>query len=248
MGGESALFEDVLQLVSRLLEEADDGRSPQQLLCLGVAKSLDAPAAAYVRLERDTQVCTLTCWPHSVDVLRLKTAIRRMPAALSVLFARIVQERRPSCVSADADAKTWPGSAADVALREILGCRDVAQIPLRVSATQLRMLALAREETFSPGEMDFLRVAQRPLVAIDRMLNAADSHEPELPSRLTLTQRELEVLQLLADGLLAQTIAARLSVSTRTVHKHLGSVYRKLDAHDRLLAVRRARAIGLLPS
>lgn len=246
MGGESALFEDVLQLVSRLLEEADDGRSPQQLLCLGVAKSLDAPAAAYVRLERDTQICTLTCWPHSVDVLRLKTAIRRMPVALSFLFARIVRERRPSCVSADADAKTWPGSAADVALREILGCRDVAQIPLQVSATQLRMLALARDETFSQGEMDFLRVAQRPLVAIDRILNAAD--EPELPSRLTLTQRELEVLQLLADGLLAQTIATRLSVSTRTVHKHLGSVYRKLDAHDRLLAVRRARAIGLLSS
>jgi DNA-binding NarL/FixJ family response regulator len=35
-------------------------------------------------------------------------------------------------------------------------------------------------------------------------------------------------------------------VSERTVHKHLGNVYMKLDAHDRLLAVRRAESLGLL--
>ena len=38
----------------------------------------------------------------------------------------------------------------------------------------------------------------------------------------------------------------RLEVSPRTVHKHLGSAYEKLGAHDRLAAVRRAEALGLL--
>ncbi|NGO48994.1 helix-turn-helix transcriptional regulator [Streptomyces sp. YC419] len=52
---------------------------------------------------------------------------------------------------------------------------------------------------------------------------------------------------MLSEGLLAQSIASRLSVSPRTVHKHLGSLYRKLNAHDRLVAVNRAQAIGLLP-
>ena len=37
-------------------------------------------------------------------------------------------------------------------------------------------------------------------------------------------------------------------VSERTVHKHLGSVYRKLDAHDRLLAVQRGQLLGLIPA
>jgi DNA-binding NarL/FixJ family response regulator len=53
---------------------------------------------------------------------------------------------------------------------------------------------------------------------------------------------------MLGEGLLARSIAQRLDVSERTVHKHLGSVYRKLDAHDRLLAVRRAESLGLLPT
>jgi DNA-binding NarL/FixJ family response regulator len=46
---------------------------------------------------------------------------------------------------------------------------------------------------------------------------------------------------------MARSMAQRLEVSERTVHKHLGNLYRKLDAHDRLLAVRRAEVLGLLP-
>ena len=63
---------------------------------------------------------------------------------------------------------------------------------------------------------------------------------------LNLTAREVEVLQLLAEGLLARTIAARLGLSPRTVHKHLSNVYTKLGVHDRLVAVSIARAQGLI--
>ena len=60
--------------------------------------------------------------------------------------------------------------------------------------------------------------------------------------------RETPVLELLAKGLLATSIAARLDLSPRTVHKHLGNIYRKLGVHDRLVAVGIARAAGLLPA
>ena len=63
-----------------------------------------------------------------------------------------------------------------------------------------------------------------------------------------MTTRELEVLLLLSEGHLARSIAVRLDVSTRTVHKHLGSVYRKLGVHDRLVAVRTAQQVGLIPA
>ena len=39
---------------------------------------------------------------------------------------------------------------------------------------------------------------------------------------------------MLGEGLMARSMAQRLEVSERTVHKHLGNLYRKLDAHDRL--------------
>ncbi|QLQ17350.1 MAG: response regulator transcription factor [Micropruina sp.] len=61
-----------------------------------------------------------------------------------------------------------------------------------------------------------------------------------------MTERELEVLRLLAEGLLATSIASRLSLSPRTVHKHLGNIYRKLGVHDRLVAVSLARLHGML--
>ena len=61
-----------------------------------------------------------------------------------------------------------------------------------------------------------------------------------------MTERELQVLGLLAEGLLATSIASRLRLSPRTVHKHLGNIYRKLGVHDRLVAVSLARLQGLV--
>ena len=55
-----------------------------------------------------------------------------------------------------------------------------------------------------------------------------------------------ETLALLAEGLLATSIASRLRLSPRTVHKHLGNIYRKLGVHDRLVAVSLARLHGLV--
>jgi LuxR family maltose regulon positive regulatory protein len=61
-----------------------------------------------------------------------------------------------------------------------------------------------------------------------------------------LTDRELEVLQLIAAGLTNQEIAARLTVSVNTVKTHARNLYGKLDATNRTQAVARARELGLL--
>jgi LuxR family maltose regulon positive regulatory protein len=63
-----------------------------------------------------------------------------------------------------------------------------------------------------------------------------------------LSERELEVLQLLAEGLTNQEIGSRLFLSLNTVKVHTRNIYGKLDAHSRSQAVARARALGVLPS
>ncbi|HEY1297973.1 MAG TPA: helix-turn-helix transcriptional regulator [Chloroflexota bacterium] len=62
----------------------------------------------------------------------------------------------------------------------------------------------------------------------------------------SLTEREMEVLSLVAAGLANQQIAQSLVVVVDTVKKHVSHVMRKLNADNRTQAVVRARALGLL--
>jgi LuxR family maltose regulon positive regulatory protein len=62
-----------------------------------------------------------------------------------------------------------------------------------------------------------------------------------------LTNRELEVLDLLVQRLRTKEIAAKLFISPETIKKHLNNAYRKLNVSSRLQAVERARTLGILP-
>ncbi len=64
---------------------------------------------------------------------------------------------------------------------------------------------------------------------------------------LGVTDREYEVLALLAEGLANKEIARRLGVSPNTVKTHVARLYEKLEAERRLQAVRKARDLSLIP-
>jgi DNA-binding CsgD family transcriptional regulator len=62
----------------------------------------------------------------------------------------------------------------------------------------------------------------------------------------SLTAREKEVLQLMAEGLANKQIAMRLSISEHTVKFHLSSLYSKLGVSSRTEAVKRGLGLGLI--
>lgn len=64
--------------------------------------------------------------------------------------------------------------------------------------------------------------------------------------QVQLTQREREVLALLASGTKTATIAEHLHISRTTVNNHVQRILKKLGVHSRLEAVRRAEHAGLL--
>ena len=64
----------------------------------------------------------------------------------------------------------------------------------------------------------------------------------------SLSERELEVLCLIAGGLTNAEIAAKLFLSLSTVKVHTYNLYGKLGVHSRTQAVARAQALGLLPA
>jgi DNA-binding NarL/FixJ family response regulator len=61
-----------------------------------------------------------------------------------------------------------------------------------------------------------------------------------------LTTREVEVLQLLSEGLTLHQVARRLRISPRTVETHVSKTYRKLGVHNRVQALREAASLGVV--
>jgi DNA-binding CsgD family transcriptional regulator len=67
------------------------------------------------------------------------------------------------------------------------------------------------------------------------------------PARETkLSERERDVLKLLARGVTTTTVAKQLHISRTTVNNHVQHILRKLDSHTRLEAIRRAEHAGLI--
>jgi LuxR family maltose regulon positive regulatory protein len=82
------------------------------------------------------------------------------------------------------------------------------------------------------------------LAALEKDATSTARPATELPE--VLSERELEVLALIAAGKSNRRIASELFVSVGTVKTHLNNLYRKLDAHSRTQAVNRARELKLL--
>jgi DNA-binding NarL/FixJ family response regulator len=98
------------------------------------------------------------------------------------------------------------------------------------------------------GEFATAGAARASGLIADGVLSAADRQPTDgVPDVVeALTRREIDVLDLLAEGLPNKRIAERLHISDQTVKFHVASIYAKLGAANRTDAVRRAVRRGLL--
>jgi len=85
-------------------------------------------------------------------------------------------------------------------------------------------------------------VIEKPVFAnADFVLNEAELN------RLRLSARELEVLQLMADGLSNLQIAERLFVSLNTIKTHTSNLFLKMEVERRTQAIEKAKRLNLIP-
>jgi ATP/maltotriose-dependent transcriptional regulator MalT len=78
------------------------------------------------------------------------------------------------------------------------------------------------------------------------------AYDPFLPDtgligRLGISQREIEVLQLIASGATNQEIADRLFVSLNTIKTHTSRLFEKLDVKRRTQAIEKAKRLNIIP-
>lgn len=95
------------------------------------------------------------------------------------------------------------------------------------------------------GEFSTLAAARAARLGADATIVAAEPDAGESMEE-PLTRREVQVVELMAEGLSNKAIAGRLAISDQTVKFHVASISGKLGASNRTDAVRRAVRRGLL--
>lgn len=241
----------VLDVTLALLDYVVTGDLTEHALCAVLAQRFQASAAGHIVLQPASSSATITFWSPPGDVTDLKDALSCLPQTFPLLLHKLATERRPTCLSVEVDTATWQGAVATRLMHEVLDCADIAQVPLNPNGSTARAVVLVSPRVFDRRDLHVFDCLGEPIAAWSRLVEGTPA--PTLGNRLpdgdretVLTTRETEILSLVAEGLLATTIAGRLDVSSRTVHKHLENIYRKLHAHDRLIAVKRAESLGLL--
>jgi DNA-binding NarL/FixJ family response regulator len=104
---------------------------------------------------------------------------------------------------------------------------------------------LAADRIAIAGEFTTLGAARESGLAADAIV-LTTSDTPFNPGPEPLTPREIQVIELLAEGLSNKTIATRLGISDQTVKFHVAAICGKLGAANRTDAVRRAIRQGLV--
>jgi PAS domain S-box-containing protein len=167
----------------------------------------------------------------------------------------------PSLILNRAGKITWTNRAARKAFGELLGepftsvvSSEDAPLVHRQLERKLRGLSFAdyeadvftRDGKRRRAEISSVRIPDGNACSAIFGLVRPGPPETRPPRTTKLTRRQLEVLQLLAEGASTGDIAARLHLSRETVRNHIRNVFRALDVHSRLEAVVLAHQTGLL--
>jgi LuxR family maltose regulon positive regulatory protein len=177
---------------------------------------------------------------------------------------------RVQVLRGEAEALQRVSALIEMAVLEALACQLLENVPRALRALE-RALSLAApggyvrifaDEGLPMARLLYKAVEKRIAAPYPSRLLAAfpDATPPAQPhdgaSRLeeelgvpmveALTKREVQVLQLVADGLSNAEIAQRLYISRGTVKTHTRNIYGKLGVHNRVQAVARATTLGIL--
>ena len=198
-------------------------REREEVACARVFLTTNQPALALQRLEPVLQRATAgKRWGHVIEIRLLQALAYQMshdePQALSALAEAVRLGEPEGYIRSFVDEGP----------------------PMEAILSQLRK----RDSKKGPTPyLDKLLAAFQQ----EHKLNRA-AGKPAKASRAleSLSQRELEVLQLLVQGRSNQEIAQELVIAIDTVKRHVSHIFSKLNVQNRVQAVRQARELGLL--
>lgn len=194
-----------------------------QLLREALRRNLEASGFEIVAEAGDGPTAVALALQHRPDLVLMDVS---MPGGDGISATRSIMRadarRRILVLSMHTDVRT---------IREAINAGAVGYIDKSSSIDQVVTLMrqiLGGDITLSPP------VAEAMLKVVEETLD----HD--------LSERELEVLRVVATGCSTPEVAERLFISQKTVKNHLASIYAKLDARDRTEAVIKAIRMGVV--
>lgn len=165
---------------------------------------------------------------------------------------RLCRQHQPDLVLMDVAMPILDGIGATKEILRIDRRQRIVMVSMHTDPLTVRHAMSSGAQGFVSKDSTFDEL----LRAIDRAMSGDSALSPDLEGVLSvgaesqhgslLTEREEEVLQLLANGSSTPEIAGHLFISQKTVKNHLAAIYDKLDAVDRTQAVIRAVRLGIV--
>jgi DNA-binding NarL/FixJ family response regulator len=219
--------------LDQVLVEWDTLEQGAELLLQSLAQVMDFDAGVFW-LPRENALAPVVSWSAgTLDavVLESNTKPLRLPAE-EHLPAQVWEDLEPALWVANPRGEAHPRRQAAVRA----GLRSAIAFPAIGSEEVVAVIELFARREFEPT-----RRSARSLSAIGRELGRFLEGSPGEPGPKLLTPREIEVLQLAANGATGREIAAALEVGPATVKTHFEHIYTKLNVSGRAPAV----AIGV---
>jgi DNA-binding NarL/FixJ family response regulator len=188
---------------------------------------------------------------------------------------KVIDQAADGREGAEKAAKLKPDVVTlDVAMPNLNGLDAARQIRRRSAATRILILSGYEDDIFIQhaleagvdGYVSKTAAAETLAQAVRDVAKGLKTFSPNVKKRLpqyekassgrqlqrrksdTLTERELEVLQLIAEGNANKQTADKLGISIKTVEKHRQAVMNKLHIHDTASLTRHAISAGLIES
>lgn len=161
---------------------------------------------------------------------------------------------KPQVVLMDLSMPVMDGIEATKRIREEVPMTRVAVLTMHddIDKTRDAIAAgasayLSKGTSFTEVRDTVLRVAEgdtvlSPAVAGAMLTTAQEAQE----NQALLSDRQIEILQAIADGMSTKQAGRYLGITTKTVHNHLNAIYRKLDAQSLTHAVLSAVRMGII--
>ena len=167
---------------------------------------------------------------------------------------RLAHEHVPDVVVMDLSMPIMDGVVATRRIREELPEVRVVILTMHDDVARTRQALDAGASGFLSKGCSFADVLETvdkvakgetgltPELAVS-MLRAVESSQDESP---LLSDRQIEILQAIADGSTTKQVARELGIAQKTVHNHLNSIYRRLDTQSLTHAVLSAVRLGII--